>query len=95
MIEPHLKHRLAAIERRTRTPRDSLSPEREAPFGLDLCSSVRSDGILDESKLRGLLFGSMVNAIEAKKMMITKPGRSKKHAVYCLCFISLLGGRTA
>ena len=28
-------------------------------------------------------------------MMITKPGRSKKHAVYCLCFISLLGGRSA
>jgi phosphoribosylanthranilate isomerase len=22
------------------------------PFGLDLCSSVRSDGILDESKLK-------------------------------------------
>ena len=28
-------------------------------------------------------------------MMITKPGQSKKHAVFCLCFISLLGWRTA
>ena len=33
--------------------------------------------------------------IEANKIMITKPEQSKKHAVFCLCFISLLGWRTA
>ena len=28
------------------------------PFGLDLCSSVRSDGILDESKLKAFFSAS-------------------------------------
>ena len=37
----------------------------------------------------------MVNALEANKIMITKPEQSGKHAVFCLCFISLLGWRTA